>query len=57
MWINDGRDADLRDAVLRDAVLRDALRDVLWDAELTGIIGIIDFVVFSFRAGTSCKEI
>ena len=50
MRTNDGvsRDADLTDADLTDA---------LTDAELTGVIGIIDFVVFSFRAGTSCTEI
>jgi len=52
MGTNDGRDA-----VLRDAVLRDDLRDALTGTDLTGVIGIIDFVVFSFRAGTSCKEI
>ena len=42
------------DGVSRDADLTDA---DLTDAELTGVIGIIDFVVFSFRAGTSCTEI
>ena len=52
MRINDGRDS-----VLRDSVLRDDLTDALTDTELTGVIGIIDFVVFSFRAGTSCTEI
>ena len=50
MRTNDGvsRDADLTD---------DDLTDALTDAELTGVIGIIDFVVFSFRAVTSCTEI
>jgi hypothetical protein len=51
MRTNDGRDSVLRDD------LRDDLRDALAGTELTGVIGIIDFVVFSFRAGTSCKEI